>query len=487
MPVGADLQALIDQHAPGQTFVLAAGVHREQSLVPRDGDTFIGEDGAVLDGSRRLDPSAFLLRDGLWVIGGQTQRIDPRQPKMVAGREAEGHAEELFADGRRLVRVAGPAQLDAPGKWWFDHDAAEIVMVDVPTSFQRLDTSTTAAAFTGNGVADVTIRNLEVRRYASPAQRGAIDGHRSSGWHLDRVSAVDNHGVGIGIGSGMVIDRCLVRGNGQLGIGGSGRLDEGVAGDVVEIRSCEVVDNHTLGFDWQWEAGGVKVTSASGAIVTNTRIAGHPGPGLWFDIDTSDVVACANLVEDNLMGIFIETTDGADVFGNAVHDNVRERRVGSEADVHAAFYVSESSDVRIHHNVVWGQVVGVRARQVDREDSDLRLRGLHVHDNDMAFERWTGLTQVGADPEVFDSSVNRFDANTHRSDSPTPFRIGALRADLRTWQARGHDRSGRLLEHSPPGPMPPDVPTWDDGGTGPLAPDGQTSAADCASWSADEP
>ncbi|CAN5286208.1 hypothetical protein BH23ACT9_BH23ACT9_38270 [soil metagenome] len=206
LALGDDLQLAINADPPGQHFLIAAGVHREQSIRPRDGDVFVGENGAVLDGSRVLDPADFTFRDSRWVIGRQTQQVYPRLPQMLVGREVDALAEELFGDGDRLRRVAAAGELGPTDTWFFDTDADEIVLSAPPSTFDRLEASTTEAAFVGEGVADVTIRNLEVRHYASPAQRGAIDGNRSIGWQLERVSAIDNHGAGIGVGSGMTME-----------------------------------------------------------------------------------------------------------------------------------------------------------------------------------------------------------------------------------------------------------------------------------------
>ena len=38
--VGEPIQAAVDRYPPGTTFRLAAGTHREQAVLPRDGDTF---------------------------------------------------------------------------------------------------------------------------------------------------------------------------------------------------------------------------------------------------------------------------------------------------------------------------------------------------------------------------------------------------------------------------------------------------------------
>ncbi|MDP8959418.1 MAG: right-handed parallel beta-helix repeat-containing protein, partial [Actinomycetota bacterium] len=47
---GRSLQEAVRAHPEGTTFVLGAGVHRGQSVVPKRGNTFLGEAGAVLDG-----------------------------------------------------------------------------------------------------------------------------------------------------------------------------------------------------------------------------------------------------------------------------------------------------------------------------------------------------------------------------------------------------------------------------------------------------
>jgi len=51
---GEDIQARVNAAPVGTTFLLKAGVHRMQAIVPRDGDTFMGEAGTVLSGARLL-------------------------------------------------------------------------------------------------------------------------------------------------------------------------------------------------------------------------------------------------------------------------------------------------------------------------------------------------------------------------------------------------------------------------------------------------
>jgi Right handed beta helix region len=55
---GDDIQAAVRRAPDGATFRLLAGVHARQSIVPRDGMSFIGERGAILDGGAVV-PFAF--------------------------------------------------------------------------------------------------------------------------------------------------------------------------------------------------------------------------------------------------------------------------------------------------------------------------------------------------------------------------------------------------------------------------------------------
>ena len=59
---GQSIQALVAANPPGTTFVLKAGTHLRQSVIPKSGNHFIGEPGAVLDG-QGVTPYAFSKGD----------------------------------------------------------------------------------------------------------------------------------------------------------------------------------------------------------------------------------------------------------------------------------------------------------------------------------------------------------------------------------------------------------------------------------------
>src|SRR5262245_56924072 len=53
LPPGTDIQRAVDASPTGTTFCLKAGVHAITSAItPKTGNTFVGEYGAILDGSR---------------------------------------------------------------------------------------------------------------------------------------------------------------------------------------------------------------------------------------------------------------------------------------------------------------------------------------------------------------------------------------------------------------------------------------------------
>ena len=68
---GEDIQARVNAAPFGTTFILKAGVHRLQSIVPRSGNTFVGEPGAVLSGASLL--TNFVRSGSYWIAADQTQ------------------------------------------------------------------------------------------------------------------------------------------------------------------------------------------------------------------------------------------------------------------------------------------------------------------------------------------------------------------------------------------------------------------------------
>jgi parallel beta-helix repeat protein len=127
-------------------------------------------------------------------------------------------------------------------------------------------------------------------------------------------------------------------------------------------------------------------------MVTGNAFEMNSGPGIWCDIDCSNVTIADNVVHHNLgVGIAFEISDGAEITGNRVWENgwgSAQRPWAYEAGI----LVASSSNAHVHHNVVaWnGDGIAVisqcRAHLADGRTCDLAhpwnaVRGNTVHDN----------------------------------------------------------------------------------------------------------
>lgn len=452
--VGDDLQRLVEQHPPGTTFRIASGVHREVSVIPRDGDRFLGEEGAVLSGARDLSDADWREEDGRWVLGGQTQEGFVHGTIEEGGNARDRHPEQLFVAGRRLRHVDRVDDV-GPDSWHLAYERDELWIGQDPGAAGSIEASTTVGAFGGTGVRDVLIEGLTIERYATPAQHGAIgflEEHWTHDWTVRDVVVRQNHGAGIRLGPGMLLERVRVEDNGQLGIGGDGidRSDGetgGYAAPVV-IRDSEVLGNGALSFDWNWEAGGVKIKNAvAGSRFERNTVRGNDGPGAWWDIDDRDAVIVGNLVEDNsVLGIFYEISFGeALIAGNTVRAN------GPRDAAHPAFgvgiYISTSTGVSVRDNVVEDQAFPIVLHGTDRGTSERfgerRLADVEVIGNTIRRSGPSGLTSVAA------TGIHWGGNSVDRPSGDLRFLLGDREVDLRTWQERGFDRDLTLSDGTP--------------------------------------
>ncbi|GJG87402.1 hypothetical protein tb265_25830 [Gemmatimonadetes bacterium T265] len=104
---GDNIQAKVDANPAGTTFVFRAGTYVQQTVVPKSGDAFVGDSGAVLDGGGAAQ-YAFWLGDAtpypsnVRIQGLEIRGYNP--PQAFAPVRAGGH---LPADGSRGWTVVG--------------------------------------------------------------------------------------------------------------------------------------------------------------------------------------------------------------------------------------------------------------------------------------------------------------------------------------------------------------------------------------------
>ena len=309
---GDDIQQAVDAHPAGTTFHLTAGVYRIQSVIPKRGDSFVGEDGAVLNGAKLV--TAFERDGALYVAANQP--IDPNtqiQGVCRKGYPRCGHPQDLYLDGHPLRAVASKSKV-VPGTFYYDYDAEAVTFADDPSG-HVVELSYRPFAF-GGPARGVRIENLIVENYACADQQGAIGDHgEGADWTVSHNEARWNHGVGIVGGTRALIEANNVYHNGEMGIGGGGA-------EHVVVSGNEIAFNVWNGTDCGWECGGAKWAEMSDLKVFGNYVHDNAGDGLWTDIDCIDVVYDGNRIENNLQaGISHEISFAATIKNNILKGN----------------------------------------------------------------------------------------------------------------------------------------------------------------------
>ena len=415
---GDDIRSMVQQNPSGTEFRIEAGLYRLESIVPKDGDAFVGDPGAVLTGAQVI--TGFARSGRLWAAGVQVAQRGQYRGECTESHPACMLPNDLFIDNSPMVRVA---ELDnvGPGKWYLDEAAQTVALGDDPSG-RTVEISLRPFAFRGDA-ANVRIEGLTIEKYASEAGDGAVDGRSESG-HLGRNWVVQNnivtlnHGAGIRLGDGMQVLGNKVLQNGQLGVGGGG--SDGV------VDGNEISRNNYAGYKYDWEAGGSKFAFTHNLVVRNNYVHDNDGPGLWSDIENENLLYEHNhTVSNREAGILHEISYHA-----IIRDNLIENDGFSDYQKTAPWYgagivISASSDVEVYGNRVTGCMNGIVGIQPQRELSQrgtpYLLQNLNVHDNTIAQSQGVaaGILRAGAlGDEVFVSRNNRFVNNQFNLADP---------------------------------------------------------------------
>ena len=450
-------QTIIDAEPAGTAFLFATGYHRHQSINPRTGDSFTGESGAILTGSKILASGSFVTSGSFWKITGQTQAMGTRagecQITLADGYMGSiswatsypgcTYREELFFNGVRKVHVQTLGEVGA-GKWFFDYTTDEITVGDDPAG-QLVETSVTTTAFnpTGN---NVTITDLIIEQYASAAQYGAVNCEGATGWSLTNVTLRLNHSGGIRICTDLYMSGGSVTYNGQEGIVG--------IGDGVTIDGVEIAYNNGAHFDPGWEAGGTKFVLTNNLIVRNCNIHHNEGPGLWLDIDNYLYTLHNNNVHDNdQIGIFLEIGWAGDVYSNTVTNNGLAYWV-PDYTWGAGILNAATKDLEVYSNTLSGNrggIIGVQQSRGSGTFGTHLIVNYYVHDNTITVDK-TGITPAWAggiaddtsSSTIFTSDNNVWEDNdyTLKTDLNDYFVWQNAERNWTQWNGYGHDTPG---------------------------------------------
>ncbi|HSJ71077.1 MAG TPA: right-handed parallel beta-helix repeat-containing protein [Acidimicrobiia bacterium] len=432
LALGDDFASIVDAAPEGSEFIIGPGVHRLQEIEPRDGMTFEGRPGAVMNGAIELD-SWTEDGPGVWRFDGISKTAF-EHGECISGYEGCRLSQDVYMDDVMLWQVTARGDL-GPGSWFWDGD--RILVADDPTS-RRVELSLATHAFFGEA-SDITIRDLVIEKYAVPAQFGAIQSERRGGgphgrgWLVEDVELRLNHGAGVRMGDDTVLRRLFVHHNGQLGIAASG-------GDGGLVEDSEIASNNLAGFRWGWEAGGAKFKETTGLVVRRNVVRDNNGPGLWTDIDNDDTLYEDNVVTGNVgPGIFHEISYSAVIRNNTVRGNGHDSGVWLWG---AGILVAASSDTEVHGNIVEGNANGITLIQQDRGSGSLGpriVRNVTVRDNVVSGGKSGAVQDIG-DNSIF-SANNTFLGNSY-SDVEGWAWDNSVRLGWSAWQGKGNDTSG---------------------------------------------
>jgi hypothetical protein len=449
---GAAIQAAVERAEAGAAFCLKNGLHRVQVVRPRAGQRFYGEGRTVLNGSRLL--TNFTSEGRYWVANEQSQR-GQKHGECARTAPACNLPEAVFIDDKPLLQVLSKDRLES-NSFYFDYANAKIYLADDPKG-RKVEATVAAFAFESMA-SDVLIRNVTVEKYASAAQKGAIHAREATGWTIESSEVRLNSGAGISIGTGGRVRDCNIHHNGQIGIEGDG--------EKIAIEGNSIWSNNIYGFDFLWEAGGVKIASSDQVTFRANHVYDNIGPGLWCDIDCRNVVYDGNLVENNHdAGIFHEISFNAVIRNNVVRYNGSGRRRwfwGAEITIAA------SQDVEVSNNTIAVGAGGCGIVLIDqgrrmKNGKKYKTRNNSVHDNDLTFEGGAcagGASDVNLLNEnyaIIPNGNNHFDGNVYRVPRPSEpgrFVWGHELTDWDGFRAKGLEHAGRLLSEKDPAISP---------------------------------
>jgi len=371
--VGDDISAIVSAAARGATFYFEPGVYRGVSLAPKDGQTFIGAEGAVLNGSAVL--TNWTQSGNLWVIGGQTQQgpVHDSTAEFLPGTERPGYPDTLFVDNTPFKAVDSLSQV-VSGTFYFDYTADKIYIADNPAG-HTVEAGKLTDAFHGTAT-NVTVQNLVIEKYDPMIQNGAISG--GAGWTIQNNEVRLNYAVGITAHDGSQFIGNYVHDNGQMGLGGDG--------NNILVQGNELARNgFWSGIDPNWEAGGFKFAETDNLIVRANYSHDNFGPGMWTDIDNIHTLYEDNLIVHNTgSGISHEISYDAIIRNNTLiangYGDTRGWGWGSQISI------QNSQNVEVYGNRVdmTGGNNGIVLIQQDRGSGTYgphTTTNNHIHDN----------------------------------------------------------------------------------------------------------
>lgn len=400
------IQTIVNANPPGTKFLLKEGTYRLQSITPKDSNVFEGDGEAVLTGSKLL--TGWQQNSNTWYVADQTQQ-GTVQGECQKEFPRCNRPDDVYLNDAPLRHVSTLAEVGL-GTFFFDYDTGQIHIGDDPTG-QTVEAAVTPTAFQGPAIG-VTIKNLTIKKYATPTQQAVIQG--GAAWVVADNIITLNHSLGVDANSGWQVLRNKIVRNGMAGFGGGGE-------DIVFYGNT-IAENNYAGVNFDWEGGGGKITeNARGAVIHSNCVHDNDGPGIWLDVNADGAVIEENRVFGNAgAGIMHEISRGGTIRNNFVANNGAKTSTwlwGSQ------ILISSSTGVAVYGNTVdtptdYGNAITIVSQ--DRAPYTPAVSNT-VHNNQVTI-RSTNFGVIGTASDAGDdaalSAGNRMYANTYYLADP---------------------------------------------------------------------
>jgi parallel beta-helix repeat protein len=469
---GENIQSKVEANPPYTTFILRTGIYRVASVTPKNGDTFIGQQGAVMDGAIRLRNWKSVSIGGAtyWTTFGGvplvSRRCGARAPCCVSDHPGCVYVQNLYIDGVDYRHVLSLADV-VRGSWYYDFDGRDggiqnnvyLAATENPNS-RNVELGRAVYAFTGTA-SNVTIQNLIIEKYSAPIQSAAVE-PKGPGWLIQGNEIRLNHGFGVKAKEGgddvRVIDN-IIHHNGEMGIG-SGKVHGGL------WDSNRVEYNNVDGVNPGFEAGGSKFVGDH-IMISHNIVHDNFGTGLW-----SDEGATYNTYDHNTCfhnfggGIRYEISRYGVIKNNVVYDNMKDAQIVYTGSDHGRI-VGNTTTNDAAGGIFVQNIVGTRRGTIIYKVTDTRVTGNTIIITNRS-KIVTGLLDFARppQPEIFHDPTNFFAHNIYkmpsdvfvtRNSSAGLFwswgenpHGGPNRIRWQEWRANGQDTDGKLETLAPP-------------------------------------
>src|SRR6516225_987438 len=127
-----NVQGAVDINPAGTSFVLRSGIYRETSLVfTKDGDSLIGQPGAIMDGSKVLSRWTKVSIGGVdyWTTAGGKPLLTPPCGAPASccfdGYPGCSYVQNLYVDNIDYKHVTSLAELSGGSAWYYDFEGID--------------------------------------------------------------------------------------------------------------------------------------------------------------------------------------------------------------------------------------------------------------------------------------------------------------------------------------------------------------------------